>query len=493
MPIDPRIALQTQGIEVPGMANAYERFLNAKAQREATSQRSELHKAQMSEIQRRTEAEKQAEARATQAREVLGQGGKAADVMAIDPDLGMKLSKEERDAAAARTKATLDEYDAELKQLSISKQKLDRLGSIAGSINDETTFDIGVAQAIRLGLPPEMGAKLLAQGYTDESKKILDQFKMEAMTVDKQLEEKRAEVEAKYKAAEEARKSELHPMAVRKAENEVVTGTPDAEGLTPAQRATKALEKSRAEEAARHNRVSESQASQRLAAETASVDVSAAGVDMMAKAFASTGTMPAVGMGKSAADLRKKIIERAAELYPDLDIGSAKADFAANNKSLRELTALNDRVVAFENTASKNIDVFLDSAKGIVDAGSPILNRPLRAAALALGNEKMAAFEAARETALTEISKVLESPGGGAALTVSGREAVKNLSSDSATLGQQIAAMKVLKRDMENRKEENRKQIEAIRNRIKLSSSNTGGDADLKSLSDDELFKRLSQ
>lgn len=226
-------------------------------------------------------------------------------------------------------------------------------------------------------------------------------------------------------------------------------------------------------ESARHNRVDEGETQRYHNLSVEGVQLTPEAKGKMAEMFASTGVLPNLGMGKAAAQNRSDIINMAAEKFPNVDFATNKASFQANTASLKKLQSQADQTDAFENTAGKNIDVFLSAAKDIVDTGSPLLNRPVRAIADSVfGSEKMAAFKTARETALTEAAKVLESPQGGGALTVSGREAVKTLSDSNATLGAQVQAMKILRQDMANRKQSNVEQIKAITDRIGQANPN---------------------
>ncbi|MES2137009.1 MAG: hypothetical protein V4502_08125 [Pseudomonadota bacterium] len=226
-------------------------------------------------------------------------------------------------------------------------------------------------------------------------------------------------------------------------------------------------------ETARHNKVDEGETARYHNLSVEGVALTPEAKLKMAEMFASTGVLPNLGMGKAAAQNRSDIINMAAKQFPQVDFASNKAAFQANTASLKTLQTTADRVNAFEGTAGKNIDLFLQTAGKIIDTGSPLLNRPARYLSdQLLGSQNMAAFKAARETALTETAKVLESPGGNQALTVTGREAVKTLSDPSATLGQQIAAMKALRVDMANRKQSNVDQIKAIQDRISQGNPN---------------------
>jgi hypothetical protein len=113
-------------------------------------------------------------------------------------------------------------------------------------------------------------------------------------------------------------------------------------------------------------------------AQTDVTELTPEGVDAAALMFSKTGQLPALGMGDKTT--RKQIINRAAQLTPGLDIASAKADFGANTATLTQLEKQRAAIGAFEQTAIKNIDVFLETAGKVVDTGSPLANTLFRQA-----------------------------------------------------------------------------------------------------------------
>lgn len=186
---------------------------------------------------------------------------------------------------------------------------------------------------------------------------------------------------------------------------------------------------------------------------------------MAADQYAATGQMPAVGR---TAGIRSQIMNQAALDHPKIDIATNAAAYNANKESLKKLQSGFDQVTAFENTAGKNLDQFLTTAKKVVDSGSPWLNTPIRNInANMVGSENMAAFNAARTTALTEISKVLTSSNAtGGAVSDSARGEVSGLIGPNATLKQIYAAANILKQDMANRHQSYADQISDIKQRI---------------------------
>lgn len=192
-------------------------------------------------------------------------------------------------------------------------------------------------------------------------------------------------------------------------------------------------------------------------------------LDFVANNYRQTGQMPPE-LTRSPGTITA-VIQRAAQLDAQnggSGIASNKTTLAADADSLKFLQKNYDNVTAFENTAGKNLDQFLSTAKSVVDSGSPLLNTPLRNISDKMaGSDKIAAFNAARVVGLTEIAKVLNSSNASGVLSDSAREEVEQLITPNATLKQIYAAAGILKQDMSNRQTSYQKQITDIQTRIK--------------------------
>jgi hypothetical protein len=198
-------------------------------------------------------------------------------------------------------------------------------------------------------------------------------------------------------------------------------------------------------------------------------------LNQAADRYGATGTLPSLGMGAAGAVTRKAIINRSAERGAGQNLAANSAEYKANQQSLTGLQKNFDQVTAFENTAGKNLDQFLATAKKVVDVGSPWINKPLRTVdSSGLGGEDQAAFNAARATALTEIAKVLNSSNASGVLSDSARSEVGELIGPNATLKQIVSAANILKTDMNNRHQAYQDQIGDIKKRLGGTKGNTG-------------------
>lgn len=195
--------------------------------------------------------------------------------------------------------------------------------------------------------------------------------------------------------------------------------------------------------------------------------------DQAAEKYYTTGQLPQVGRGISGIALNRQLMNRAGELHPGASLAENSAEFKANQNSLSKIQSNFDQVSAFENTAGKNLDLFLQTAKPVLDSGSPWINQPLRSVASgALGSADQAAFNAARQTAVTEIAKVLNSSNASGVLSDSARHEVEGLIGPNATLRQIASAANILKQDMANRHQAYQEQIGDIQGRMRTGSNN---------------------
>jgi hypothetical protein len=162
-------------------------------------------------------------------------------------------------------------------------------------------------------------------------------------------------------------------------------------------------------------------------------------------------------------DVANRMAQMGGENTPDL--AGNKAGYGADTASLKKLQGQADAIDAFEKTALQNLDQFLNTAHSVVDTGSPLFNAPARRFMQSVaGDPKMAQFNAARQVAVQEISKVLGGSLGGV-VSDSARHEASGLLTPDASLAQIEAAAQILKQDMHNRKTAMQEQITAVRGR----------------------------
>lgn len=192
-------------------------------------------------------------------------------------------------------------------------------------------------------------------------------------------------------------------------------------------------------------------------------------LDFVAQNYLKTGQMPPE-LSRSPGTITA-VIKRAAELGQqsgNTDLASNKADFDANKKSLDNLQKNYDQVQAFEGTAGKNLDLYLNALSKIPDLGAKFSNVPLR-----MLNDKMIgtanyqAMKAAQETAASEVAKVLSSANASGVLSDTQKREAEDLVSGNLTYPAAQKVVQTLKQDMANRTQAYQMQIGDIRGRIK--------------------------
>ncbi len=202
--------------------------------------------------------------------------------------------------------------------------------------------------------------------------------------------------------------------------------------------------------------------------EDGAVSLTPASLEVVARRYLQDGTLPPMGNGAAGAAARSRILNRAAEIDPQAAIAANAASFKADQDSLKKTQGMADAVNAFESTAKKNLAQFIATAKKVKDSGSPWINKGLRSVQrAALGSEDQAAYDAARQVALTEIAKVVSNPNLTGVLSDSARQEMEALLRGDATLAQTLKVAEMLTQDMDNRKGSIDDQLKEIKGRIK--------------------------
>ena len=175
------------------------------------------------------------------------------------------------------------------------------------------------------------------------------------------------------------------------------------------------------------------------------------------------------GMSKQAtANLLDELPRLAAEQGMTVgDVIAKQADVKALGDALAVMQRQYAQISSFEHTASMNLDRAIGAAGKIGDTGSPLFNKPFRKAQKDFaGKPELAAYEAARVTAFTEVSKVLSGATGTGAATEGARHEAEEVLKGDYTLEQLQSAANMLKLDMATRTGNMRETIEAIKGKI---------------------------
>lgn len=375
-----------------------------------------------------------------QALGIQEQYSKIAEQDATTGTKNLETLKGTNDLILGRINGVLDSPDAELPQnLTAAAQEL----ATQKGPNGQPLLDPQHAQ---------MAAQIAQSGDPKQIRQALGTFAKGYMSQSQEMQK------AKDDADLAAKNAQLPGQSAESQQKQAVLAGTNAQGLTADQQMTLRQGQQRIQgeaagraETARHNKASEG-------------SLTPEALTMAADQYAESGVMPALGR---TAGMRSQIMNEAARTHPTLDVATNAAAFKANQASLAGLQKNYDSVHAFESTANKNLDLFLEQAGKVVDSGSPWINRPLRTISKGmLGSADQVAYETARQVAVNEIAKVTSSPGLSGQLTDSARNEISSFNPNDATLQQTYRVAKVLRQEMQNRDDSYQEQIADIRKRI---------------------------
>ena len=188
-------------------------------------------------------------------------------------------------------------------------------------------------------------------------------------------------------------------------------------------------------------------------------------LDQAAQRYLQSGEMPQ-GLARSPGSITA-ILKRAAEMDPNANIAANKVNLAANKASLQKLQTSFDQVSAFESTAGKNLDLFLDKLNKIPDLGVKFANTPLRLIdEKMIGSDNYQAMKAAQQTAAAEAAKVLSSANASGVLSDSQKKEAEDILSGNLSYSAAKQVVGTLKQDFANRHQSYDSQIKDIQRRI---------------------------
>lgn len=194
--------------------------------------------------------------------------------------------------------------------------------------------------------------------------------------------------------------------------------------------------------------------------------LSDAAIDAVAHQLHQTGKMPSLGTDPGGRNERI-IRARHAVLYPNDNLAANAAMNEADAESLKRFQSQADAVSGFIRTFDKNLDLLEEIAAKLQSADRPVLNKGLRwFQTHASGDPALTAFRQALSTVTSEAGKINSGSTGAGGVPLSVMDEMeRNLPAD-ATPAQIVAALKVLRRDSENRHEAMKEQLGAIKSRL---------------------------
>ena len=168
-----------------------------------------------------------------------------------------------------------------------------------------------------------------------------------------------------------------------------------------------------------------------------------------------TNKLPFLGMAGGG---RMEIMNEGNRLAKELGLTPGKRiSMPAIEKSMSTaLTNLEKQraiVLSFEDTATRNLGIVEELSKKVDRTGVPIWNKWVQSGKRAVtGDPDLTAFDASIRTAINEVAKVTTSATGAGQLSDTARKEVEENLKASHNPKQVMAAIGILKRDMENRR-----------------------------------------
>lgn len=199
---------------------------------------------------------------------------------------------------------------------------------------------------------------------------------------------------------------------------------------------------------------------------TESVVISGPSLDAAARRYIQTGEMSDVGHDPGGRS-RRAILARAEELAPGSNVAWNKAVYAADKASLEHLQPQADAVSGFIRTFDKNLEMLEESVKKLQSADRPALNKGLRwFQENVSGDPALTGFKQALSTVTSEAGKINSGSTGAGGVPISVMQEMEHNLPPNATPAQIVEALKVLRKDSENRLEAMHEQVGAIKGRL---------------------------
>lgn len=186
----------------------------------------------------------------------------------------------------------------------------------------------------------------------------------------------------------------------------------------------------------------------------AAAGISPAAIENAAARYNIDGTIPPLGMGKAAGQVRQSILNRAAEMNAGVSPEDARiAQVGGKNAStaLAQLGKSKAMNAAFEKTANTNADLALGLSEKMDRTGIPLINAGIQAYRTGSGSPEATQFAAANQTFVSEYAKIMSGGMGNGPVSDAARSKAEKLLTTSMTAAQYKGNVKLLQTEMQNR------------------------------------------
>jgi hypothetical protein len=403
MPLDPNIALQVRPFQMESPVNA----LGQMYQLQGAQQANQMNAMKMAEYERTRQEEEGArnflnrtDLKTPEARlELATKYGKTG--------LGYAKTIAEQEAAALKQKVD---------QLDYTTKVTDAAASIYGTVKDEASWQAAKPKLTALGGDPSKLPETYDPNYVNQEKmaavKVKDQL---TLLAPKPMQVKRADGSIIF--------LDQNPNSLTFGK-EVLPG--QATGMTPFQTGELKARQDQLKVSQGQLGVSQGQlkvAQERLAAESATGVLSPESLELAANLYAQTGTLPQLGIGKGAANVKSQIMNRAAQLT--MGDGTSAADAATNLAAAKQDTGSRTQAVKAFATGKQGQQVTafntaIDHLSTMTKLSDALQNNDIKAfnslgntVARQTGQPAPTNFDAAKQIVTAEIIKAVVASGGG--------------------------------------------------------------------------------
>jgi hypothetical protein len=181
-------------------------------------------------------------------------------------------------------------------------------------------------------------------------------------------------------------------------------------------------------------------------------------VEFYAQQYLTTGTLPPMGMGKSATKTRQQIMKQAAKIagadgLTGTDLAVQMAHYKAGVANISNLEKQLGTVSGNELTFAKNAQQVAELARKLpAQTGSRLLNTPIQTFLRQTNDPTVAALDVAIKTAANEYARlVTSSPSGAGTLSDSARMEYQGIIEGNFPLKQKLSALHQMSVDANNR------------------------------------------
>lgn len=182
-----------------------------------------------------------------------------------------------------------------------------------------------------------------------------------------------------------------------------------------------------------------------------------AAIENAAARYNIDGTLPPMGMGKTGAQARSAILNKAAELAAAAGKSGDQQRIdqignKANTSALAQLQKQQTMVGAFEKNFVRNADISMELSDKVDRSGIPVINRWLNAGKRSLaGDPELSAYDASLKATSNEYAKIISGSMGNTALAEGEIKKIEGLLNAAQTPEQVKAVINLMKRETQNR------------------------------------------